>query len=180
MRSKRLPPQPRILEVVRYIPETGQIFWENRTGRLSYLNGTEAGTKCWQLDGSPAGRLISIDGVRYKCSRIIWVLCHGHLPDGYVVDHINGDPWDDRIENLRLATESQNKANRRAYNISKTGIKGISPRKNGKFQVRIGHGGHRFQVGNFGSIEEAAEAFRSAEELLHGEFAFSKRPIKSR
>ena len=43
--------------------------------------------------------------------RVIWEMLNGPIPSGYVIDHINGDPADNRVENLRLASPSQNARN---------------------------------------------------------------------
>jgi len=56
-----------------------------------------------------------IDGEQIKASRkqsaIVWFLVHGVWPEGETIDHINGDSFDDRIENLRIATRRENAQN---------------------------------------------------------------------
>jgi hypothetical protein len=84
-------------------------------------------------------------------------------PDGIEVDHANGDPLDNRRCNLRLATRSQNLANRRTF--SSTGFKGVH---------RYSNDGSRFimqfaQVYN--TAEEAARAYDRIAKIVHGDFA---------
>ena len=57
---------------------------------------------------------IRINHVEYRAHRIIWTMFNGEIPEGLLIDHINGIKSDNRLENLRLATRQQNNANRRA------------------------------------------------------------------
>ncbi len=52
-----------------------------------------------------------INGKSYYVHRLLWEEAHGPIPDGMMVDHINGDPKDNRLENLRCVTRGQNKHN---------------------------------------------------------------------
>lgn len=60
--------------------------------------------------------------------RIIWELFNGEIPEGMVIDHLNGDPWDNRIENLRAVTQKINTKNRNKNRNRKnaSNITGIS------------------------------------------------------
>lgn len=91
---------------------------------------------------------------------------------GDVVDHINGNPWDNRRENLRLCSQSDNRANSRVRKGHKTGFKGVSIN------------GTRFQatfkgeyLGTFDSASEAAAAYDEAARQEFGEFAAVNFPI---
>lgn len=56
---------------------------------------------------------VQVCGKKLRAHRLIWELHNGPIPEGYVVDHINQDPSDNRLENLRLATISENNCNAR-------------------------------------------------------------------
>lgn len=56
---------------------------------------------------------VQVCGKKLRAHRLIWEMHNGPIPDGYVVDHINQDPSDNRLENLRLATLSENNCNAR-------------------------------------------------------------------
>jgi hypothetical protein len=88
---------------------------------------------------------------------------------GMVVDHVNGNPLDNRKENLRWATRAQNAINWRRANSFGRGVA-----KNGKgFVARIMAipGGKKLNLGTFPTEQEAQAAYDSAALLFHGEFA---------
>jgi hypothetical protein len=96
-------------------------------------------------------------------------------PAGLVVDHINGDPLDNRRVNLRLCTQADNAMNRRKHSGQKTGrnpFKGVFPQKvGGKFFARVTCRGVDYRLGTFATAEEAARAYDAKARDLHGEFA---------
>jgi hypothetical protein len=94
------------------------------------------------------------------------------------VDHKNHDTLDNRIENLRLCSISQNQANRRIDSDSSSGHKGVSwHRRIGKFQARLGVLGKREHIGYFDSAEDAARAYAVRASQRFGEFAVDEHQI---
>lgn len=88
------------------------------------------------------------------------------------VDHINGDTLDNRRENLRICTHSQNMRNRRPSAKSTSGFKGVNWNKNSnKWEVRIKKDGKSIGVGYFNCLISAAKAYNEAAKKHHGEFA---------
>jgi hypothetical protein len=106
--------------------------------------------------------------------RVAWMIFYGEWPNG-CIDHVNGDTFDNRISNLRLATHSQNMANTRNRRSS-TGFRGVRPTESGTFEAQIKLGGRNVHLGTFKTPQEAAEAFRQAAVRAHGEFSFFSRP----
>lgn len=86
------------------------------------------------------------------------------------VDHKNMNRLDNRRENLRFATRSQNGANSKARSSNRLGIKGVCAR-HGKFTAQINSMGKNTHLGTFDTAEEASAAYFSAAVKLHGEFA---------
>ncbi len=93
-------------------------------------------------------------------------------PIGLEVDHINGNPLDNRRSNLCLVTHSQNQKNMRKPITNKSGYKGVSwHTKSNKWQAHLMNNGKRHYLGLFIDLKEAAKAYNIAALELFGEFA---------
>jgi hypothetical protein len=116
---------------------------------------------------------IRINGKSYAAHRLAWLYHYGVMLGSDVhVDHINGKRIDNRIDNLRLATRSQNNANARKSVRNTSGAKGVSWSKRDQkwiAQIRRG-GGNRF-IGSFDCIAAASLAYQVEADKVHGEFA---------
>lgn len=152
-----------------YDPVTGVFRWLQV--RNSKLLGMVAGGR------DRHGYLqIMIDGKMYKAHRLAWLFVHGEWPEGEI-DHKNRVKWDNRIENLRVATSSENKTNTFRGQVS--GFPGVylekrsmkSPYKTqiGYFDKRLGKSVAK-HLGVFSTPEEAHEVYDLACQLVHGEF----------
>lgn len=98
------------------------------------------------------------------------------IPSGssLMVDHINGDRLDNRRENLRIATKSQNGHNQGIQRTNTSGYKGVtfhSSRGSGKWIAQIRVNGKRIHIGSFDDINVAAHEYNKAAIKHHGEFA---------
>ena len=94
------------------------------------------------------------------------------VEDGKVVDHINGDPFDNRWGNLRVVTPLQNHWNYRLSSRNTTGFKGIYRDKRTKgYHARICENGRRHYLGLYQSAVEAAAAYDDAARAHFGEYA---------
>ena len=87
--------QARLRELVHYDPSTGRIT-KNRKSFGSYEQGYLK---------------LGIDNTRIYAHRAAWIYMHGEIPDGMMIDHINGIRDDNRISNLRLVTNAENMQN---------------------------------------------------------------------
>lgn len=91
---------------------------------------------------------------------------------GCQVDHIDGDPLNNRKSNLRIVTNAQNRLNMKLNKRNTIGFKGVSIcNKTGKFQARISIDKKQIYLGNFNSPEKAGEAYNKAAKELHGIYA---------
>ena len=163
-RFRQLPSQDVLRELFRYSDSDGALFWKLRHNSQIDLN-KPAG---WLQQNGYHG--IRVNGASYKRHRIVWCFFNGE-PGEMEVDHINGIKNDDRIENLRLATRTQNQYNRPVLATNKCGLKGVSPHY-GKWRAQIqDRNGRNKLLGTFATPEEAAAAYAKAALELQDQFA---------
>lgn len=134
----------------------------NRVTRNSHARiGDEAGHR------TPRGyRKVSIDGTELAVHRIVFAMTHGRWPNGEI-DHIDGNPSNNKPENLRDVSRTENLENTykpRAHN--KIGLLGVSPHKKG-FISRIKVKRKTIYLGFFPTPEAAHAAYKAAKARLH-------------
>lgn len=106
----------------------------------------------------------------YLIHRLIFLYHHGYLPD--YVDHINGNPLDNRIENLRECTKSQNNCNSKKPKNNTSGVKGITwHKRHKKWYVRIFYEKQKYELGLFDDLDLAKKTLDEFRMKLHGNFA---------
>ena len=98
-------------------------------------------------------------------------------PKGMHVDHINGNPLDNRKSNLRICTHAENQRNRGANKNNTSGYKGVHWSKTTKkWRAEIRHDNKSIHMGYFKTPEEAARAYDKKAKELHGEYAYLNFP----
>ena len=113
---------------------------------------------------------MSIDGKYYKVHRIIFLYHKGYLPD--IIDHINGDRYDNQIENLREVNTYQNRQNSRIYSTSTSGVKNVYWCKSSKkWRVSMHINGEKHIFGHYADIEEAKQVATSMRDKYFKDFA---------
>jgi hypothetical protein len=147
--------------------------YDKETGNLIWKVKSSARVKIGDIAGSiqNAGYLaVRINSKSYLAHRLIFLMHKGYLPR--TLDHINGDRLDNRIENLRAVTASQNQHNRKINSNSTSGYKGVSYYKQtNKWCAKIRLENKRIHLGYYKTPEEADAVVRKAREELHGGFA---------
>lgn len=114
---------------------------------------------------------IRLGGKEYRAHRVIWSICHNEeIPEGMLVDHIDGNKANNKIENLRLASRVQNNANKQKVAFARELPKGVT-RTGSKYRARLHHKGKTYSLGTYDSPEEAAEAYNKKAKEVHGEYA---------
>lgn len=151
----------RLLEVLRYEPESGLFFWRVKAAHRR-MPGDQAGSP------SKDGRIrIRIDGRLFYGYRLAWFYMTGQWPAQWI-DHINGDHTDDRWVNLRDVSQTLNLQNQRGPGkSSSTGLLGAQRTRSGKFTSAIRINGRRLRLGTFGTPVEAHEAYVAAKRQHH-------------
>lgn len=157
-KTSGLPTFEQVSSVLRYEEETGCVV-RLKTGKLAGKSSHRGYRK------------VLILGKMYYCHRVAWLLHYGYWPNGQL-DHIDCDTSNNRISNLRIATQAMNNANQRRRLNNTSGVKGVSfHRRAGKWEAKIKVGGKSLHLGSFDTIEQAASAREAAAKIHFGEFA---------
>ncbi len=115
---------------------------------------------------------VGVNKKTYMAHRVVYFLHHGIDPGNSLIDHINGNGKDNRIENLRLATQQENQANRQKTTKGKSGIRGVRWHKQArKWKADIKVNYKTIHLGLFSELPDAAAARKSAEENYFGKFS---------
>ena len=169
-----------VRSILDYDPKTGLFIWRRRPLDMFASAGV---ARAWntRYAGSVAGSIhndrgrsyiqISVRGRMYWAHRLAWLHYHGEWPSRGL-DHKDTDGTNNRIDNLRCATQAQNVANSRLRRTSRTGLKGVSwNTARQKFVAQIKANGQYRGLGYFDTPEEAHAAYVSAAKQMNGEFA---------
>jgi hypothetical protein len=169
MKSKPHPSQERLHELFEYREDniSQPFLWKIRTAPCVKIGDT-VGT----VDKTIGYYLIRVNNKVYRLHRLVWIYHNGDIPDEMIVDHIDGDKTNNRIENLRIATQNENMQNSKIRSNNTSGVKGVSWNKQiKKWRARIRICGKEFHVGYFHTKEEAEAAVIAARNNLHGDFS---------
>lgn len=98
--------------------------------------------------------------INFKISRLVWEVFVGPIPDKYIIDHIDRNSLNDSLDNLRLATLSQNVFNSKRYSSHKNIHRGICYRKSrNKWEASLNVDKKKRYLGLFKSFEEAKKVY---------------------
>lgn len=179
MTNTSLPSPEMLRKLLRCEPETGKLFWRERSVDLftdgkqsanhncAAWNAKFAGKEAFTSVGSHGYYQGAIFNSPHLIHRVIWAMVNGEWPSDQV-DHINGDKLDNRPENLRDVTSQENLRNQKMYcnNTSgHTGVRWYKGRR--KWRATIHVSGKRTHLGYFTSKDDAIAA-RKAAEIEHG------------
>lgn len=153
----------RLRTMLSYDAKDGSLRWAERRSATA-AKGSLAG-----FINHKGYRMVGIDGKQYRAHRIILAMAAGQWPsDDLVVDHIDGNRDNNRIENLRLCTHSENQHNRDIPSNNSTGLLGVSYDKADRnWRASICVGRKRSRIGNYATPEEAHQAYLDAKAKLH-------------
>lgn len=148
--------------LLKYDPETGIMTWRIASGRV------KAGTQITCTD-SRGYVVVRVDGALQRVHRLAWLYVHGISPS--VIDHVNGNPGDNRIINLRECSIRQNTMNRSIQSNNTSGHVGVCfCKRRRKFRATITEDGKQISLGYFDTAVEASIAYKSRAKQVFGEF----------
>ncbi len=157
--------QQYLQEILSYNGKTGVFTWEKPKAPRMHVGDAA---------GGPDARgyiLIRIDGKSYKAHRLAWLYVNGRWPIGDI-DHINVIRDDNRIINLREASQSENNSNQLLRKTNTSGVKGVHwHKRDKKWQAQCDVNGKRYSLGSFTDIAKAEQAVKSFREKHLGRFA---------
>lgn len=170
-------------EIFTYNEATGNLIWKTRdrshfktTGawkcHLSRDAGKVAGTNEYRRDGMPHRVRINFNGRSIPAHQIVWSMIHGRMHEGMAPDHIDGNPFNNRRQNLRPATTMQNSRNRPLRRDSTSGVRGASYyKRNGKWVAHIKVDGRFKHLGYHDTKGLAGVAHAKASIRYYGAFS---------
>lgn len=162
-----LPPLSRLREVFFFPSPEGKLYWLKPSSKKFHALD-EAG---WLNESGYLN--VAIDGKNYRAHRIVYSMRHGiELSPSAQIDHKDGNPRNNHIDNLREATNAENSRNSRINKNNTSGYKGVCWHKwEFKWYARIMYQGKYIFLGYYATPEQAALAYNEAAKRLHGEFA---------
>jgi hypothetical protein len=168
-------------QLLSYNPETGDLIWRVRPLSM-FTNENQCNAWNSRFAGKIAGKIhpngyrrIGLMYAVYPAHHLAWAIHHGEeVAKGIEIDHINHNPSDNRIKNLRLATRRENSRNRRGAKNKTSKYKGVSyaPRSD-RWLAHIRINGKSTHLGSFETEELAHAAYCETAKKLHGEFFHS-------
>ena len=151
-------------KVVRY--QDGVLIWNFRDDASKQWNARFADKQAFNCKSSNGYLTGTFCGLNFRAHRVVWAVVYGVWPS--LIDHINGDPLDNRVNNLRDVSQSENMRNASLSVRNTTGQVGVCfDNARGKWAASIRAEGKNIKLGRFNTIPEAVES-RKAAEVLHG------------
>jgi len=165
---KQLPYFQHLKALTTYID--GEVIWTNDAP--ARVRGKRVGT----IHNGYLSTIVRPNGLpasKVRLHRYIYWLFNGDYDEVMLIDHINGNKGDNRIENLRMADMCQNQWNRGVCTLSRTGTKNVFHYRHGQYGVHMESRGIKYNKVGFSNIEEAAKYADRLRQELHGDFAKS-------
>lgn len=155
LKINKVPTREELHELFDYDPD-GFLRWKHILFKNKIKSGDAAGHS---YNSRETRRYVRINGVKYNNSRLVYQYHYGDLSEYELIDHADGNCSNDKIENLRKASSSQNQANK--IGTGRSGVKGVYNRGK-RFYSTIKINKKSKYLGMFSTAEEAHEAYKQA------------------
>lgn len=158
-----------LAKLLRYEPETGNLYWLVRPREYfgcaricASWNATYAGKQAFTATTTSGYKYGNIFNHKFPAHRVIWCLVHGAWPE--FVDHIDGDRVNNRINNLRSVTQSENMRNSKRHSRNRSGVMGVFfDARTKQWQAQIYDNGKTTFLGRRTSFDDAVALRKQAE-----------------
>jgi len=168
--NRPLPPLEVLKEHFDYNPDTGIIIWKKPTNQRIKV-GAEAGHEKPHKNHSLVYRRIRFNHSNYQAHRLAYYMYHGIDPRNNEIDHKDRNGLNNKINNLRLATRSDNCKNRSMAENNTSGVTGVYWHiRRRKWAAQIKWNGKQKHIGYFVNKEDAKQVRKEAEKKYFGEF----------
>jgi len=159
-----------VRSILDYNPETGIFTWRHRPDAGRVWNLRFAGKVAGNVNRKSGYHRISINGSRYYSHRLVWLLMTGKWPVAEI-DHRDKIRSNNKFNNLRQATHSQNHCNKTSPQ-NRSGYKGVYfDKKVGRFGASIKIRRRSKFLGYFSNPRDGYRVYCAEAKKLHGEFA---------
>jgi len=149
-----------LLELFQY--KDGNLYWKKLISKKTVI-GKLAGSKTNDY------KRVAFYGKEYYLHRIIFMMHKGYMPK--FIDHIDNNKSNNKIENLREASHSQNQWNHKLRSDNKSGIKGVSwANRDKSWKAQCYVNGKQYQLGYFKDLNEAKNVVMEFRQENHKEF----------
>ena len=164
MKAKEIPSKDELINIFEYID--GNLYWKK--SKQGIRKNKLAGDK-----NSNNYTRVVYKGQKYNIHRLIFMINYGYVPE--FIDHIDGNPSNNRIENLREATCIENCQNQKMAKNNTSGIKGVTLNKNiNKWLVRVSVNKKRLFLGYYDNLDVAELVANETRIKYHKNFAKHK------
>ena len=163
MAALSLPAPEYLRQRLRYDPETGKLYWRGHESMSASWNARWDGRGAFTARNSSGYLTGQIDARPHKAHRIVWAIVTGAWPEGHI-DHIDHDKGNNRFENLRDVSRSENARNMPMSSSNTSGVTGVGwyP-KTQKWRAHIDVNGRSVSLGHFARFDDAVAARVAAE-----------------
>jgi len=163
MRTIPLPPIDYLRQRLRYEPATGKLYWRENASMPKRWNARYAGREALAYIGNNGRYMGRIQYRAYQAHRIIWAVVYGEDPAGQI-DHIDHNPLNNRIDNLRVVSHQENHRNTSHRKNNTSGAMGVSWfAATSRWSAYIMVDKRKHHLGYFADKQDAIAARKAAE-----------------